>query len=73
MALTFPTNPNDGDRHTQGNVTYVYSAVTDQWIGDVSIASANTIGGNELKSRVQFTIYNSTGDVLKTLYGAGEY
>lgn len=72
MALTFPTNPNNGDTHIQGNVTYTYSSATDQWTGDTSTANPDTVGSVELKSAVQLIIYNSSGTILKSLYGAGE-
>jgi hypothetical protein len=72
MALTFPTNPNDGDTHLQGSVTYTYSSATDQWTGDTSVANPDTVGSVELKNAVQLVIYNSSGTILKSLYGAGE-
>ena len=72
MALTFPTNPNDGDIHVLGNITYVYGAASDQWTGDTSVANPGVVGAVELKSAVQLIIYNSSGTILKSLYGAGE-
>src|SRR6056300_538895 len=61
MAITFPTNPSDGDTYDVGGITYVYNATYGVWNANGSGGGSGLDGTDEILAWV--TEPNSTYEI----------